>query len=248
MRKSLPFGEPDSEAVRTSPPRARDWVAAGLVAVLSVTEVLIRDDMAWRPLALAVGLILSWAIMWRRRQPLLVLVVAFSTFAIIGVFSVVVLGVPFSFYAGSFVLVLVYALLRRASTTHAALGMAVVLLVWAVSIVTDVVGTEDAVGGVLALLLAAALGLTVRYRAVIRAQQFDRVRANERECLARELHDTVAHHVSAIAIQAQAGRLLIASHDVEAAGDALRVIEVEQRGALESLSESVQAMLYRVAR
>jgi len=92
MRKSLPFGEPDSEAVRTSPPRARDWVAAGLVAVLSVTEVLIRDDMAWRPLALAVGLILSWAIMWRRRQPLLALVVAFSTFAIIGVVSVVVVG------------------------------------------------------------------------------------------------------------------------------------------------------------
>ena len=29
--------------------------------------------------------------------------------------------------------------------------------------------------------------------------------------LARELHDTVAHHVSAIAVQAQAGRALAAT-------------------------------------
>ena len=37
------------------------------------------------------------------------------------------------------------------------------------------------------------------------------MKAEERVELARELHDTVAHHVSAIAIQAQAGRALAAS-------------------------------------
>ena len=42
--------------------------------------------------------------------------------------------------------------------------------------------------------------------------------------MARELHDTVAHHVSAIAIQAQAGRTLAASQP-NAAVDALEVIE-----------------------
>ena len=46
----------------------------------------------------------------------------------------------------------------------------------------------------------------------------------EREQLARELHDTVAHHVSAIAIRAQAGRALAPSRP-EAAVDALEVIE-----------------------
>ena len=43
----------------------------------------------------------------------------------------------------------------------------------------------------------------------------------EREQLARELHDTVAHHVSAIAIRAQAGRT-VAATDPAAAVDALR--------------------------
>ena len=37
------------------------------------------------------------------------------------------------------------------------------------------------------------------------------MKAEERVELARELHDTVAHHVSAIAIQAQAGRALAAT-------------------------------------
>src|SRR5204862_5888631 len=41
---------------------------------------------------------------------------------------------------------------------------------------------------------------------------------------ARELHDTVAHHVSGIAIQAQAGRAIAASHP-ERAIEALAVIE-----------------------
>jgi signal transduction histidine kinase len=45
--------------------------------------------------------------------------------------------------------------------------------------------------------------------------------------LARELHDTVAHHVSAIAIQAQAGQFLADSRDLRGAADALRVIADE---------------------
>ncbi|WP_309228490.1 sensor histidine kinase, partial [Streptomyces lunaelactis] len=49
-------------------------------------------------------------------------------------------------------------------------------------------------------------------------------KAREREQLARELHDTVAHHVSGIAIQAQAGRAIAASHP-ERAIEALAIIE-----------------------
>ncbi|MGI9119368.1 MAG: sensor histidine kinase [Acidimicrobiales bacterium] len=50
------------------------------------------------------------------------------------------------------------------------------------------------------------------------------MKLREREQLARELHDTVAHHVSGIAIQAQAGRTL-ASSNPTAAVEALTVIE-----------------------
>lgn len=50
------------------------------------------------------------------------------------------------------------------------------------------------------------------------------VKLREREQMARELHDTVAYHVSGIAIQAQAGRTL-ASSKPKAAVEALTVIE-----------------------
>jgi signal transduction histidine kinase len=55
------------------------------------------------------------------------------------------------------------------------------------------------------LFAAMALGGAFRYRAGARMRALDQVKLLERERLARDLHDTVAHHVSAIAIRAQAG-------------------------------------------
>src|SRR3712207_9442088 len=72
-------------------------------------------------------------------------------------------------------------------------------------------------------LFAAALGAAVRYHTKIRIRDIDQTKAREREQLARELHDTVAHHVSGIAIQAQAGRTIAASPP-ERAGEALAII------------------------
>ena len=63
----------------------------------------------------------------------------------------------------------------------------------------------------------------------------------EREQLARELHDTVAHHVSAIAIRAQAGRV-VAPSDRAAALDALRVIEEEASRTLTEMRAMVGAL------
>jgi signal transduction histidine kinase len=57
-------------------------------------------------------------------------------------------------------------------------------------------------------------------------RELDQVRLRERELLARELHDIVAHHVSAMVIRAQAGRVVSAA-DPQAAMDALAVIEAE---------------------
>jgi signal transduction histidine kinase len=74
-------------------------------------------------------------------------------------------------------------------------------------------------------LFAAALGAAIRYRQKVRIRDIDQARAREREQLARELHDTVAHHVSGIAIQAQAGRAIAASHHPERAVEVLAVIE-----------------------
>ena len=72
--------------------------------------------------------------------------------------------------------------------------------------------------------VSATLGAAVRFRARVRIRDIDRIKAREREQLARELHDTVAHHVSGIAIQAQAGRAVAATHP-ERAVEALAPIE-----------------------
>ena len=91
------------------------------------------------------------------------------------------------------------------------------------------------------LSLPAALGAAMRYRTRSRLRESDQVRLREREQLARELHDTVAHHVSAIAIRAQAGRTVAASRP-DAAVDALEVIEEAASRTLAELRALVGAL------
>ncbi|WP_433512237.1 sensor histidine kinase [Nonomuraea sp. CA-143628] len=82
-----------------------------------------------------------------------------------------------------------------------------------------------------AWLAALVAGLGPRLLAARRRAMAERVRRNERLELARELHDVVAHHITSIVLQAQAGQLLARKQphtaegslaDIEAAGsDAL---------------------------
>jgi signal transduction histidine kinase len=63
----------------------------------------------------------------------------------------------------------------------------------------------------------------------------------ERASLARELHDIVAHQLSAIAVQAGAARLASAS-DPQAASQAIAAIELEARGGLAELNVLVRGL------
>src|SRR5215218_3873914 len=99
-----------------------------------------------------------------------------------------------------------------------------VLLWLPITTVADPTSLWETVEGYGFFLFAAALGAAIRYRTRIRIRDIDQAKAREREQLARELHDTVAHHVSGIAIQAQAGRAIAASHP-ERAVEVLAIIE-----------------------
>ena len=147
--------------------------------------------------------------------------------------------VPFSLYAGASVVVLLYSLLRWGTGRQATIGSAIVLAAWGVSVTTDPTGATDAIGGLVVLLFAAALGVGIRYRRIVRRQQFERVRFHERDMLARELYDTVAHHISAIAIQAQAGPVLATAGDLGGAAEALGVIEGEASRTLSEMRSVV---------
>ena len=132
--------------------------------------------------------------------------------------------------AYGFIIILIYALFRWGSGREAVIGVALPLTAVLVSAFDSAVA--DVVGGLLLVLFVSALGAAVRFRGTARLRGLDQAKLREREQLARELHDTVAHHVSAIAIQAQAGRTVAESHP-EAVLDALVVIEKEASRALD---------------
>ena len=120
-------------------------------------------------------------------------------------------------------------------------GLAVIVVVGTLGVASSYTEPVEAVAGAVFLLFPAVLGASVRYWDTAHERDVERARLREREQLARELHDTVAHHVSAMAIQAQAGRVL-ADTRPEAAVSALRVIESEASRALAEMRAMVGAL------
>lgn len=204
----------------------RDWALVAVLICWSVVEVVLRQDLAPRPLQLLAVLAVLGPLLWRRTHPLVAVAVSCGTLTIVDIVRILTGSQGAVLNSTLAVLILAYALFRWGSGREAASGLGVILL-WLAIITThgaDPTTLAEAVAGYAFFLFAAALGAAIRYRAKIRIRDIDQVKAREREQLARELHDTVAHHVSGIAIQAQAGRAIAASHP-ERAIEALAVIE-----------------------
>jgi signal transduction histidine kinase len=121
------------------------------------------------------------------------------------------------------------------------IGLLLMLGMWAFSTTVSWTGIGDAIGGLIVLMFPAALGDLVRNQHRSRVRAVNEARSREREQLARELHDTVAHHVSAIAVQAQAGRAVFAV-DPDAAMQALATIEEEASRTLVEMRTMVSAL------
>jgi signal transduction histidine kinase len=140
-----------------------------------------------------------------------------------------------------YILVLVYALVRWGSGRQIVIGLAVVLVAAVFSAATDYTGPAELFGGFGILAAAAAGGAAFRYRAESWRRASDQIRSQERVGLARELHDMVAHHVSAIAVQAQAGRAM-AGQRPEAGLEALAAIEGEASRTLAEMRAMVRVL------
>lgn len=211
----------------------RDWLLVVLLVPTAVLEGVLRDDVIWRPVALGLAVALVFTLPWRRTHPLAVVVVAFGAVTAVSLASAWSVDGPVGLNTTAFIVLLPYSLCRWGAGREVAIGLAVIVLAGAVGFAVDYTSVADTVFGSLFLLFPAALGASVRFRGTARLRELDQIRLREREQLARELHDTVAHHVSAIAIRAQAGRVVAASRP-EAALDALGVIEEE---AIRTLAE-----------
>jgi signal transduction histidine kinase len=219
----------------------RDWVLVGVLMVTALLEGILREDVTWRPFVTIVAVGLAPVLLWRRTHPLACVVVAFGTGMGLGLVTLVGGVATLGLNTMVYILVLVYALVRWGSGREIVIGLAVVLVAAIVGTVSDYTGPAEVIGGFAILLAAAAGGAAFRYRAESRRRALDQIRSQERVGLARELHDTVAHHVSAIAVQAQAGRTL-AGQRPEAALEALAAIEGEASRTLAEMRAMVRVL------
>lgn len=216
----------------------RDWALTAVLAPAMVVEGILRPDLPWRVGCVVVALALLPTLWWRRTAPLAMVVIAFGC-ATVAPF--VLPGDPCRLFTASFLVLLVYALFRWGSGRDAVLGsFFVVAKVSAAGLVGSTDGGE-LVAGFAVMFAAAALGVAVRFRAATRLRELDQVKLLERERLARDLHDTVAHHVSAMAIRAQAGIAASVSQP-GAAVEALRTIEAEASRALAEMRAMVRVL------
>jgi signal transduction histidine kinase len=186
---------------------------------------------------LGLAAVQSLPFLWRRRQPAVVLVLA-------GACLVVKYAAHLNIWsAGAAVLVAAYGLGayggRPARMTARLLAGA--------AVVAALVSLQ-ASGGNHTAAVACALLATALVMGEVTSAHRDAATAAarhahelERAGLAREIHDVVAHQLSAIAVQAGAARLASAA-DPRAAADAVAAIEQEARGGLAELNKLVKGL------
>jgi signal transduction histidine kinase len=219
----------------------RDWVLVGVLMVTALLEGTLREDVAWRPVVTIVAVGLAPVLLWRRTDPLACVVVGFGTGMALGL-ATLAGGLPrVGLTTMIYILVLVYALVRWGAGREIVIGLVMVAVAAVIGTVADYTGPSDVIGGFGILAAAAAGGAAFRYRAESWRRAFDQIRSQERVGLARELHDMVAHHVSAIAVQAQAGRAM-ARQRPEVGLEALAAIEGEASRTLAEMRAMVRVL------
>jgi signal transduction histidine kinase len=207
-------------------------LVAACLASLGI-EVALRRELTARPLSIALVVVIALALALRRSRPLAATAGAFGAATIATLIEGA--GGPAS---GAFILVLPYALARNGSPRAIAVGLGFMISTYAASAVRgEMPRPSDAIGAAVVMLFPGAVGIALRFRADAHVREVEHVKLREREQLARELHDSVAHHMMAITIQAQAAR---ARPDV--VGTALAAIEAESRRTLAELRSIVGAL------
>ena len=229
----------NAPAAIPAPPRRvwRDWVLVTLFLATAIVEGFVRPELAGQWLSVIISAVPAFTLLWRRTRPLLMLSIGYGVVAA----GFLLAALNLQLVSSSYLVVLTYALFRWASGRSIVIGVGVFAA--SASLQTFAPSSEpgDPIGAAIFLLLTLSFGLLFRSRAGGRMRELERAKSFEREQLARDLHDTVAHHVSAIAIQAQAG-LAVAASNPEAAQRALRVIEAEASRTLAEMRSMVRVL------
>lgn len=218
-----------------------DRLLAGGFALAVLIEGVLRPDLAWRPLVTVLALALAPALLWRRNHPLVAALAGWGVAGLLSVLQLTVRDGALGLDSMLVVVVLLYSLVRWGSGRESVLGTAFVAVVAALGMYATSATWSQVFGGSVLLSLCVALAVVFRYRADLRLRQEREIRNHERVALARELHDIVAHHVSAIAVQAQAGGV-VAGIQPEKAVEVLAAIESEASRTLAEMRSMVKVL------
>ena len=222
-------------------PRVRDWLLIVALAAILVPEAFLTD-WQWPWLRLVVGLIAVVALAWRRVRSLeLVAVAFFAEFA----FEVALKlrdgdldTVEVTFAQGIAGIVLIYALCRWAEPRHILVGTTVAIGLAAAGELIVGTPTLEVLAFLIPWVVVAFFALAMRYRGALQRSRAQQARLLERNALARELHDSVAHHISAIAVQAQAAQY-VADQNPRATRAAIADIEATANTAIDEMRRMV---------
>jgi signal transduction histidine kinase len=200
------------------------------------------------PLALLLGFA-TLPLVWRRRSPAAVVLTIIGALVVASLLVSRWHGVPVEIFLA--LILAFYSVGAHCDERHAPIvGGAALAAIAAVDLARQVFfngsgSPRPAAWLVLAVAWLVGRDMRRRRRELVmlrdRATQLEREReekartavAEERGRIARELHDVVAHSVSVMVVQAQAGQRLLADPDL--AGGALRAIEASGREALVEL-------------
>ncbi len=208
-----------------------------VLAAAGLLEGVLRSDIGWRPIVVGVAVVAPVVIPWARAHPLASTLVVFGGYAVLHV-DMLIVGVERTLVNVFTLLVVTHVLVRWAPGRHIAIGLGFAAVCWAIawSIPSDNLGAMVAKGVVITLPVLS--GAVARHVAELRHRRDLESRFKERHEIARELHDTLAHRMTAIAIQAQAGRAL-AETKPEAVLEALETIEETASGSLQDMREII---------
>lgn len=230
-------------------PRAADLLLAVAVAALTVVGQFERIDgtaVPHRPdaFSLVLCLLASLPIAARRRYPMAVLLVtAAATTAQVGLHY-------WSTFLGVGVLCAVYTVAAHRSFTQTVVGLgAALVMTWTcLGLAPGPITTSSYFSSTVAMAAAAVVGRNLRHRRrhlvalVERAQHAETDRelwvreavTAERQRIARELHDMVAHNVSVMGVLAAGARRLLV-RDPSAVDDTLATMETTSRSTLREM-------------
>lgn len=219
----------------------RDAVGAVPIVLVFIVAQQIYGDGGPLLRAVAIVLVMGVALTVRRRWPALTYVAALVT--------VVAATTGLEFLSIASYTIVVYEPRARPVFVTAVSAIAMTLgflRYWPVLALEDVAGDLILIAAI--AVLPPALGRLVREsrraKAELESRNAELVALREKEAahaveaerfrIARELHDVVAHHVSAITVRARAGRH-VASRDPQAAADALDYIATAGSQALTAM-------------